>query len=67
MITLEKAAEIIYALRENVDCKNQDKASDLFMFFADYFNLSAKDPNGSLIMFAEMCGYPIATAVICVS
>lgn len=59
-MTLEKASELVSALRERNLLDN--KAEDLFEHFVDCFGLSM-DSTVSIESFAEMCGYGIAGQV----
>jgi hypothetical protein len=63
MIALEHAAQMVAKLRQ-VD---QNDAMELFFHFDDVFKLSdmyRPDDNGKyIIMFADLCGYGIATNV----
>lgn len=52
-MTLERASEIVNALRE---ARSGTKAEDLFSHFVDVLKLENQD---ELEMFAEMCGYGI--------
>ena len=51
-MTLEKASEIVNALRELRD----GKAEELFDHFVDFFGLKTQ---AQLEMFAELCGYGV--------
>lgn len=55
-MTLERAAELVAALRNRENCN----AEDLFSHFVDYFNLGGAE---QLENFASMCGYMIARNV----
>jgi hypothetical protein len=60
MLTFERAAELVDALRK----VNHNAAIDLFTHFDTFFDLSQRDDNGKIVsQFAEMCGYPIAQPV----
>jgi hypothetical protein len=59
-MTLEKASELVSALRERNLLDN--KAEDLFEHFVDTFGLSMESAL-SIETFAEMCGYGIAIEV----
>lgn len=51
-MTLEKASELVNALRELRD----GKAEELFDHFVDFFSLHSQ---AQLEMFAELCGYGV--------
>lgn len=62
-MTLEKASEIVFALRE-YGMKNQSaciQAVDLFSYFIDLFKMS--DNPDRMEMFAIMCGYCVAGSI----
>lgn len=58
-MTLERATEIVSALRE---AGNADAAIDLFSHFEEYFRVAERGPD-ALENFAVMCGFPIARDV----
>ena len=59
-MTLEKASELVSALRERN--LRDNKAEDLFEHFVDTFGLSM-DSTISIESFAVMCGYGIAVDI----
>lgn len=59
MITLERASEIVNALR-SVSEGLDTKAEDLFSHFVDFLGLETQEEQE---MFAIMCGYEVVTEV----